>query len=975
MRCRDGHFGWALIGRMWGSEERVTTTRKSSLAIGHWPLVIVLLAFALRLYRLDFQSLWWDEGHSVDMASAALAAIPTLPGMDVHPPLYFWLLHLWMAVAGRSEFALRFLSVCFGVATVALLYRMGRAMGGAGLGRLAAGIGALAPFWLAYSQEVRMYTMVTFLGGLSGYFLWAGLRGRRHEWRGRDWTWPLYVLSTAAALYTHYFAGFVLIFENVAWLWWAIRPPAAGPARRRLARWLATQAGVLALLAPQLYTATRQVTAYKNVNLVPPTLGFFVQRCWQAFTVGLAFPPAWALAAAAGIAVVIVVGLGLRFAGPFGSLRAGRGDSRVDGGTVAFLAAWFALPLAVYFVVLQRRPSFEPRYVMLVTPPLYLLLACALHASRTTRHAPRKGQKSSRRLVRLIPCSLFSSVVLAAFLVGLRTYFFDPAFFKDDTRGLARFVEAEAGPRDVVYIDVPHPFGYYYHGAAPGRYLFVDVHTVDRVLTEECQGRERLFWIRWRQSDTDPRGVVLYLLDKYGQRLGQRRFRGYDVVWYRLPSPARFAVAPAFEPVDVDFGGQVRLVGRAFGGRGQEPTASEAEVEARRVPAGRRAWAALQWRATGAAGDYKASLYLRDERGHMVGQVDKALLNDRHLHTSAWGPDDVAINVYNLPVAPGTPPGRYTLEAAVYAPESLRRLDVLDAAGTPQGTTAPLGTLEVVRPDEPPSPDALGMAHTLGLDLGPEITLLGYDRGGEVVNPGQTLPLTLYWRARRDVAGDYLIGVGLGDDASRLVNEVRGRPVGGAYPTTEWVAGEIVRDWADLPIAAGTPPGSYRLMVTLLDAATGQPLGQADLGPVTVAGRPRTFDVPPIPHPSSANFGGQIELLGYETRNTQYAIRVTLYWQALTEVPTSYTVFVHLLDAGGQVRGQHDGLPVGGTYPTTGWLPGEVVADEHEIEVEPGRYQLEVGLYDAATMQRLPVVDGDGQPQGDRVLLGEMAVE
>ena len=87
------------------------------------PLVILWLAFGLRLYRLDFQSIWWDEGHSIFVAGQPIAQIPTLPAMDVHPPAYFILLHGWLAVAGRSEFALRYLSVIFSLLTVALLWR------------------------------------------------------------------------------------------------------------------------------------------------------------------------------------------------------------------------------------------------------------------------------------------------------------------------------------------------------------------------------------------------------------------------------------------------------------------------------------------------------------------------------------------------------------------------------------------------------------------------------------------------------------------------------------------------------------------------------------------------------------------------------------------------------------------------------------------------------------------------------------
>jgi hypothetical protein len=89
-------------------------------------------------------------------------------------------------------------------------------------------------------------------------------------------------------------------------------------------------------------------------------------------------------------------------------------------------------------------------------------------------------------------------------------------------------------------------------------------------------------------------------------------------------------------------------------------------------------------------------------------------------------------------------------------------------------------------------------------------------------------------------------------------------------------------------------------------------------------------------------------------------------------------VFIHLLDEGGQVRGQKDNPPVNGSYPTPLWVPGEIVVDEYTILVQPdappGTYVIEAGMYDPANLQRLPVLDPTGA-SGDRVLLGSVQVE
>ena len=91
----------------------------------------------------------------------------------------------------------------------------------------------------------------------------------------------------------------------------------------------------------------------------------------------------------------------------------------------------------------------------------------------------------------------------------------------------------------------------------------------------------------------------------------------------------------------------------------------------------------------------------------------------------------------------------------------------------------------------------------------------------------------------------------------------------------------------------------------------------------------------------------------------------------------AYTVFTHLLDQHEQVRGQKDNAPVNGTYPTTLWVPGEIVVDEYDIPVAadaaPGTYTIEVGLYDLKTMQRMAVFDPAGIV-GDRILMGDVEI-
>jgi mannosyltransferase len=685
-------------------------------------LLVLLLAFGLRLYRLDFQSIWWDEGHSIFVAAHPIPQIPTLPAMDVHPPAYFALLHAWMAVAGTREFALRYLSVVFSLLTVALIWRFARSIQKSSLFSclsfpiLAALFAAISPLYVTYAQEVRSYAMITFLALASTYLMWRILFWPAGPAAGdRRSTVTLYILATAACLYTHYFTIFLLLFQNLVWLAWVLFPPEAASEStlgRRLVRWITTQAAILLLFGPQLWLALRQITGYTNPNLAPPSLLYFISQSWQAYTVGLTIDPYlahWGMAAVAGVLFIAWL------------IQASLGHPKLLRHFI-FLTTWLLLPLAAYYLVLQHQPSFEPRYMMLVTPALFLLLALGLGQATNLRGAEAQGCRGAggqggrgaeARSSQLRPfasrfplpaprsplSALRSSlpalalIPLLVFMMGLYSYYTDETYFKDDSAGVAAWLAAETTSNDIIYVDVPHPFHYYVaqgHIPAPMRYLFVDIHTAAGILTRETAGRNRLFWVTWRGSDTDPRGVIPFLAEKYGHQLGQLDFRGYRVTWFSLPQgKTTFEIPATLSPSQATFGDVLRLDGLAYG---EGPVSSDTTAKAESI------WATLHFtllRDTGV--DYRVSLRLRDEAGGIVAQLDKDLLNDRHFRTSAWPVNDPAldqaINVYTLPLAPDTPPGTYRLEAVVYNAQPPYPAEGVAGHPSSDGVAAIIGTL------------------------------------------------------------------------------------------------------------------------------------------------------------------------------------------------------------------------------------------------------------------------------------------
>jgi hypothetical protein len=145
--------------------------------------------------------------------------------------------------------------------------------------------------------------------------------------------------------------------------------------------------------------------------------------------------------------------------------------------------------------------------------------------------------------------------------------------------------------------------------------------------------------------------------------------------------------------------------------------------------------------------------------------------------------------------------------------------------------------------------------------------------------------------------------------------------------------------------------------------------------------RPFSFSVQP--QVKEVNLEDRVKLLGFSLDRETYrpgdTIHVTLYWLGLQEMGQDYKVFVHFQDEGQTTMwAQHDGDPVEGLTPTTRWLPGEMIADEHALllplEAPPGRYKLFVGMYEWETVRNLTILTPEAASPNNRILLREVEV-
>jgi hypothetical protein len=130
-----------------------------------------------------------------------------------------------------------------------------------------------------------------------------------------------------------------------------------------------------------------------------------------------------------------------------------------------------------------------------------------------------------------------------------------------------------------------------------------------------------------------------------------------------------------------------------------------------------------------------------------------------------------------------------------------------------------------------------------------------------------------------------------------------------------------------------------------------------------------------------ADFGEQIALLGYDLGSDTVApgetVDLSLYWQAQTELPINYQVFVHLLGPDGLVA-QSDKINPG-DFPTRRWPLDKYVRDDHRLllpeDLAAGVYTLATGVWVQDEGWRLPLLDEQGQQIGDSFLLRTIEVQ
>ncbi|MGC8879605.1 MAG: glycosyltransferase family 39 protein [Anaerolineae bacterium] len=751
----------------------------------------LLLAMALRFPTLAAQSLWADEGNSITLARAGLVEIAARTAYDIHPPLYYWLLHGWTRLTGDNEVAVRSLSTFADLLLIAITYRLARRLFGHCVAFVAAFAAAVSPFQVYYAQEARMYTLLALLGGLTA---WAAVEAAvciRSEMSARlfCWRWlALYIVSATMGLYTHY--AFPVVWGAVVLAGWVYlwRHRGTRNIRQLWILWLFCQLLPLILYVPWLPIAVRQLTTWPApATALSCNVLATIWNTLVAGPVGAQLPTLWP------IVLALLAGVGLV-----------RLILHAELPQVVLVVLYFILPIGLTVVLFK--PAYL-KFLLAAAPAWCIVLAVALVGTR-------KSTASHYPLNRVMPWLGALLIALAA-QAPLIAYYTDPKLARDDYRGLARYLEAAATTQDSILLNAPgqqEVFGYYYRGDAPiyplPRTRPPDVAATTVELTSIAARSRHIYAVYWATDESDPQGIVEHWLRAHCFEAGQWWVGNLRVAAYAAPPPTGEWI-----PARIRFGAYITLTGYriAF------PTPSKGQPVAE---PGDILRVQLRWQTDAPLPTpYTVFIQALDSANHLVGQRDAPPL----LPSTTWQVGQEIVDQHGLLILPGTPPGKHRLIVGLYDGLSGERLPVAPSTTGVTTDYVTLAPFEVIRPRTPLPEAALWLRHPARIRVGPFRLLgsdcfkLGHDSDPEAaMYPGDPLHIVLYWRAESPPRSNWRVRLEM-LPAGEVTALAKGEyPLAGVeYPASRWGVNEVVRAQYDLFVSPEAMAREYRLYAWL----------------------------------------------------------------------------------------------------------------------------------------------------------------
>jgi hypothetical protein len=929
-----------------------------------WLLMILpLLAVAVRLYRLPAQSIWFDEGWSAYAAvqptlQSAIDADPT------NPPLYYLLLNLAVRGFGDSEFALRYVSLLLGVLAVPLSYQLACRLFSSSAGMGAAFLVAFSPLMWWASQEARMYTMLAVL------VLVAALAWQQLIRQPTRRAWLALWLSELSLLYAHNTGPVIVLWLNLitllAWGFQLVyqysqrrdfspplytrRPKGGGwgeglrdkphllnrcfanissPLLERvksfrpgILMWFAGQIGVGILWSPWFITHFLRLPEANSALHSAPQINLdFFGQLWAALWTG-----SWAMVIRpeADVTPYIPIILTLTLIISVLLIPWRKPAAYWLLAHVVILTGALILGLAVL------GNEMHGRYLVMVAPLLLTLIGSGLTL------AGAKLFSSILSLFRPLAAVIFLSI----FFVAVHLVSQNPAYQHDDARGMVRYYAEHLTAADTVlawsYAD-RYELAYYWDrlGVVARRVTLPEGADLDEILPLLPSSGDVALNV-WYTQRADYRGMMGCLLGNGTvNEPEQVSFYGMTNELYRAPSLS----LPELRPFNAAIADMANL--NAVG-----TIATTTADKALCLP--------LQIQLMGQTdADLKAALIVHNALGWEIARDDTPFADAAQRTTSVLATGDIMTAYPLLRLPYGAPPGDYQISLRIYDEIAQPSgYDLHEQGSNRPLRDLPLGTWTVnLGSDWSQVNRASSLLVERNISVSDNLMLLADNIQGGTFHNGDEIRLSLLWEGNGE-----LPGLTLADTVNVWQIDIPSP----SYPDRD----AILLDWRTITIPLDAPSGQAELRL---------PDGSL-LATYTIESLPAIYDQPSFDTPIGAEFSGVGTLVGYtlesDTLDRSLPFDIILIWRADETAVTSYTVFVQLIDADGQVIAQADAVPAANTRPTNNWRTGEYIVDIQHLTfneaAQPGTARLLVGLYEPATGERVPLTSG-----GDFVVLAE----
>ena len=473
-------------------------------------ILILIISFFVRVYGLQSENIWPDEGGTVFHAHKSVLHNIKWSLSVGYFPLYHVILSSWEKIFGLEEFSVRFLSLIFGILSVYIVFKIGTFMFNKKVGIYSAIIMALSPFNVSYSQEARVYTLLVLLSLSSIYFYLRFIESQKKKHM------IYYILFTFLMLNTHAPAIFILVFQNIHYLLFV---------KKNFKKWIFIQFALFILFLPLLLITLSSISDFSEHIVIPKPNIVTLLKTFYIFSAGSTFEIT-ALAIGSFISIGFFL---LLFLVLLQMVKDVKNKKYLNLNKTIFLLLWLAVPILLLLMQSYVSHSvYFVRFIIVSSIALYILIALSI---------TRFNNKTQMAI-------MTSIIILSLMMLYVDFETNNQGRWKDTTD----YIKINKNENDAVVLHVSsaiYSFAYYFDPECfksddlTGCMSIQDVYGVYKKkvnASASAINNERVFLILYNAKYVDTEGIILkYYIQNY-KLIEEKKYRHIQIFTFNKPA-------------------------------------------------------------------------------------------------------------------------------------------------------------------------------------------------------------------------------------------------------------------------------------------------------------------------------------------------------------------------------------------------------------------------------------------------------